>query len=118
MKFTTNYKTVKTRYKTPLLCKRFLQLLFFVYTDATLAPRTDTKSKRGFEKPLFECATPPAEDGEDLRASLGFCLFFERLLAFMITAHPKHSISDLACILSEEPEYATDNTETLKSKFF
>ena len=115
MKLIVKHKTVKTRCKTPLLYKRFPQPLFFVYTDATLEPRTDTKSKRGFEKPLFEGAIPPAEDGEDLRASLGFCLFFERLLAFMITAHPKHSISDLACILSEEPEYATDNTETLKS---
>ena len=103
------------RYETLLLCKRFPQPLFFVYTAATLAPRTDTKSERDFEKPLFEGAILPAEDGEDLRASLGFCLFFERFLTSMITAHPKHSISDLACILSEEPEYSTNNTETLKS---
>ena len=101
-----------------LLCKRFPQPLFFVYTAATLAPRTDTKSKRGFEKPLFEGAIPPAEDGEDLRASLGSCLFFERLLASMITAHLKQLISDPVRILSEEPEYSTDNTDTLESLFF
>ena len=34
IKTTSKYKTVKTRYKTLLLCKRFLQFLFFVYTDA------------------------------------------------------------------------------------
>ena len=101
-----------------LLCKYFPQPLFFVYTAATLAPRTDTKSKRGFEKPLFEGAIAPAEDGEDLRASLGFCLFFERFLTSMITAHLKQPISDPVLILSEEPEYSADNTETLKSKFF
>lgn len=30
---TTKHKTVKMRYKTLLLCKRFPQPLFFVYTD-------------------------------------------------------------------------------------
>jgi lysine-N-methylase len=56
-----------------------------------------------------------AFDGEEFRASLGFCLFCERLVASV--APLCESIFDAARIVSEEIEYSEDNTEAVKSEF-
>lgn len=59
------------------------------------------------------CTT--AFDGEEFRASLGFCLFCERLVASV--APFCESVFDAARIVSEEIEYSEDNTEMLKERF-
>lgn len=62
-----------------------------------------------------------AENEEDFRASVGFSLFCERLLASVIKekgAFDLESVCDLARIISEEIEYSTDNTEVLKEEFY
>ena len=56
-----------------------------------------------------------AFDESGFRASLGFCLFCERLLASM--AGKGGDISELARIASEELEYSEDNTEEIKFEF-
>jgi lysine-N-methylase len=58
---------------------------------------------------------------EGFRASVGFSLFCERLLASVIKekgAFELESACDLARIISEEIEYSTDNTEVLKEEFY
>ena len=59
-------------------------------------------------------------DAEDFLASLGFCLFCERLLASLLTEHPTDrtdALIDAARILSEELEYSVENTERIKEMF-
>ncbi len=59
-------------------------------------------------------------DFEDLRASLGFCLFCERLLRSAARSKGIKSFEkfcDIARIISEEIEYSEDNTELIKSEF-
>ena len=57
-----------------------------------------------------------AEDEGDLRASLGFCLFCERLLASVLSAGAADAVTT-ARIISEELEYSEDNTEAIKNEF-
>lgn len=52
------------------------------------------------------------EDEEDFSASLGFCLFCERLLASL-----DGDIFEMARIISEELEYSEENTEIIKNVF-
>ena len=54
-------------------------------------------------------------DEDELRASLGFCLFCERLIASVATLCD--SVFDAARIVSEEIEYSVENTDTIKEKF-
>ena len=56
-----------------------------------------------------------AEDIEEYRASLGFCLFCERLLASLARAGA--DVFDAARVISEELEYSEDNTEAVRSMF-
>ena len=59
-------------------------------------------------------------DTEDFLASLGFCLFCERLLASLLAEHPTDwtdALIDAARILSEELEYSVENTERIKEMF-
>ena len=55
-------------------------------------------------------------DENDFLASLGFCLFCERLLASAVKKGG--DVYDLARIISEEIEYSEDNTETVKEAFY
>ncbi len=57
-----------------------------------------------------------AYDLEELRASLGFALICERLLASLALENDV-AITELARIISEEIEYSEDNTEIIKSQF-
>ncbi len=60
-----------------------------------------------------------ALDEEDFLASLGFCLFCERLLASVTeNAADEDMFADAARILSEELEYSEDNTEAIRLAFF
>ena len=61
-----------------------------------------------------------AQDETDYRASLGFCLLCERLLASMILANgttEREDVVEFARILSEEIEYSEDNTESIRQVF-
>lgn len=61
-----------------------------------------------------------AEDADELRAALGFCLLCERLLASLIRskeAQDAETVIELARVISEELEYSEDNTEALRSVF-
>ena len=54
-------------------------------------------------------------DEDELRASLGFCLFCERLVAATVSLCG--SVYEAARIVSEEIEYSEDNTESIKKEF-
>ena len=56
----------------------------------------------------------------DVRASYGFALFLERLLASVsrVMCAEREEIIDIARIISEEIEYSEDNTEALKLNFY
>ena len=57
---------------------------------------------------------------EDLRASVGLCLFLERLLAASVFEKyfsPINNILECARIISEEIEYSEDNTDCIKLEF-
>ncbi|MBQ7337554.1 MAG: flagellin lysine-N-methylase [Clostridia bacterium] len=61
-----------------------------------------------------------AYDPDDLRASLGFCLVCERLLASLATAgnvRDTQGMIELARMLSEELEYSEENTAAIKEAF-
>ncbi len=61
-----------------------------------------------------------AQDEEEFRISLGFCLFCERLLASVIKFSNANSLKDiisLARIISEEIEYSEDNTEEIMFQY-
>ena len=57
----------------------------------------------------------PAWDEEEFRASLGFSLFCERLLASVSDGDA--DIPECARIISEEIEYSEENTERIKEIF-
>ena len=90
--------------------------LFSCYSSSAL-PTDEQALERVLAYLIFRHLTP-AEDPGDLKASLGFCLFCTQLLCSMMNAHSRSSTADLARILSEELEYSTDNTDTIKSVFF
>lgn len=58
-----------------------------------------------------------AESDSDLRISLGFSIFCERLLASLAENDPSTDITEHARVLSEELEYSPDNTEAIKLEF-
>ena len=55
---------------------------------------------------------------QEFRASIGFSLFCERLLASLAKSGSADSLPEFARIVSEELEYSEDNTEALKFEFF
>ena len=76
--------------------------------------------ENGLDEPLSRALayfiyrhTSEAEDIEDFRISLGFCLLLERLLSSVASV----GIEEAARIISEEIEYSEDNTDTLKFSF-
>ena len=89
--------------------------LFASYSsDPVTPPMLQKPLERAFAYLIYRHGTS-ATDGEEFRASLGFCLFSERLLASMARTMPGEDIAELARILSEELEYSEDNTDELKS---
>lgn len=59
-----------------------------------------------------------AMDYEELRISLSFCLFCEKLLISLIKDKKAEDVYEIARILSEEIEYNTDNVEKIKELFY
>ena len=58
----------------------------------------------------------PADDENELREALAFCLFCERLIASLLRSG-KGDASELARIVSEELEYSEENTERIKFEY-
>lgn len=91
--------------------------LFMKYSS-TLRPEgkeTDLYLERFLAYLVYRHCTE-AEDSEDFRLRLSFCLFCERLLASLIRSEKASSLREvaaLASILSEEIEYSDDNTFAL-----
>ncbi|MBE6626559.1 MAG: hypothetical protein E7628_05195 [Ruminococcaceae bacterium] len=56
-------------------------------------------------------------DEEEVRATLGFALFCERLLSSLVLYGNPESIVEYARIISEELEYSEENTERIKEEF-
>ena len=59
----------------------------------------------------------PAKTETELRLSLGFAFFAERLLASLVKEEGVENIYELARIISEELEYSEDNVESIKLEF-
>lgn len=88
--------------------------VFSGYSSKTETPdRIEPELERALSYFIYRHASA-AENEEEFRAALGFCLFCERLLASIAT---KETILDCARILSEEIEYSEDNTDAIKTEF-
>jgi lysine-N-methylase len=89
--------------------------LFMNYSSALRPQGADEFLRRFLAYLVFRHCTE-AEDPEDFRLRLSFCLFCERLLASLIRSEKAASlreIATLASILSEEIEYSDENTFAL-----
>lgn len=96
------------------------KMLFSNYSSEFFpAPEYEKYLERALAYFIFRHCTE-AEDEDEFRISLGFCLFCERLLASLLRAANPKTIDDIilpARILSEEIEYSEDNTETIMLEF-
>lgn len=91
--------------------------LFGCFSADVVAKKNDEKVlERAFAYFIYRHVSA-AEDEEQLRAALGFCLFCERLLASVISGHDI-DVTEAARIISEELEYSEDNTERIMSEFY
>ena len=95
--------------------------LFSSYSSDKSAPEgADDYLRRALAYFIYRhCSS--ADTIEDFRASLGFCLLCERLLASLIKekdASDTESVCELARIISEEIDYSTDNTQALTDEFY
>ena len=88
--------------------------LFSCYSFAASIPAEQEPAMERILAYLIFRHCTSAWDEEEFRSALGFCLFCHQLLASMANLYP---LPELARILSEEIEYSTDNTETIKSMF-
>ena len=104
-----------------------LEYLSEAHKELFVCYSSDPETQKSAEAPLRRAFSyfvyrhcSAAESLEEFRASLGFALFCERLLASMIREYAADSlekICDLARIISEEIEYSEDNTEAIRSEF-
>ena len=88
---------------------------------------SDIRSPKEYENILLRALTyfvyrhcAKAYDYNDFQASLGMCLFLERLLASVLKSKEFCSIEyilECARVISEEIEYSEDNTEMIKTEF-
>ncbi len=94
--------------------------LFAVYSsDAYTQPRYEKYLERALAYFVFRHCSE-AQDEYEFRASLGFCLFCERLLASLLVYEKSDSFDDvirLARTVSEEIEYSEDNTDAIRLEF-
>lgn len=86
---------------------------------------SDVSTPAELEKPLGRALAyfvfrhcSGAETMQEYRASIGFSLFCERLLASLAKSGSADSLPEVARIVSEELEYSEDNTEALRFEFF
>ena len=95
--------------------------LFSCFSFTAMIPKVaEAPLERALAYFIFRHASG-AKTPDDFRASLGFALFCERLLASMIASSNVANftqICDLARILSEELEYSEENTLAITDEFF
>ena len=95
--------------------------IFLSYSDTTeVHPKYEKILERALAYFIFRHCSE-ALDGDEYRATLGLCLFCERLLASLTVsqnAETENDIFELARILSEEIEYSEDNTNAIISAFY
>ncbi len=84
-------------------------------TDVTTPAELEAPLERALAYFIYRHCSG-AECEEELFASLGFCLFCERLLASVLKCGGQDIIRT-ARIISEELEYSEDNTDTIKAEF-
>ena len=94
--------------------------LFCAYSSSTDTPEELHKPlERALAYFVFRHCTE-AQDETEYRATLGFCLFCERLLASVAAAQGINTFdgfAELARIVSEELEYSEQNTADIKFEF-
>jgi hypothetical protein len=90
--------------------------LFAAYTSTPdTTPAAEQIAERALAYFIFRhCSV--AEDEDDLRARLGFCLFCEALLRSLLAQGTLEAF-ECARVISEELEYSVENTETIRSIF-
>lgn len=95
--------------------------LFSSYSSDISTPRELEKTaERALAYYIFRHCTEALDENE-YRASLGFCLFCERLLVSVLKAEgisEKDKAVTIARIISEELEYSEENTETIKNEIY
>lgn len=89
--------------------------LFSAYSSAIEPTKNALILERALAYFIFRHCSD-AYDADNFRASLGFSLFCERLLA-SIAKESDNDIATLARIVSEELEYSEDNTDEIKWMF-
>lgn len=89
--------------------------LFSSYTSSPKVSPEHEKSLERFLAYLIYRHASGADTSEELRISLGFCFFLERLLSSLLPSGIEPQ--ELARIISEEIEYSEENTETIKLEF-
>ena len=94
--------------------------LFLIFSAEAIIPKCFEKyTERALAYFIYRhCAEVDSEN--EFRASLGFCLFCEKLLASLVTHQENIStdlLFELARVISEELEYSEDNTEAIKFEF-
>ncbi|MBQ7969058.1 MAG: flagellin lysine-N-methylase [Clostridia bacterium] len=94
--------------------------LFTVFSSDIYTPnRLEKYAERLLAYFIFR-HTSEAYNSEDFRASLGFCLFCERLFVSVCkdkNAETLDEIIEISRIISEEIEYSEDNTQIIKNEF-
>lgn len=95
--------------------------LFMKYSSDTDTPRElEAAAERALAYFVYRHCTE-ADDMDEYRASLGFCLFCERLFVSVLKSDSKltgERIIHAARIISEELEYSEDNTERIKNALY
>ena len=92
--------------------------IFACYSSGTSSPAAlDKPLERALAYFIFRHCSK-AYDLDEFRASLGFSLFCERLLASVCHLQSPDFILDAARMISEELEYSEDNTEAIKTEFY
>ena len=84
-------------------------------SDVTSSGEDEIKLERFLAYLIYRHCTE-AYDTEEFIYSLGFCLFCERLFAFLLCKNGADAVT-FARIISEELEYSEDNTYEIKSCF-
>ncbi len=91
--------------------------LFSSYSSDTGRASDKSELLSRFLAYLIYRHTAEAKNEAELRLSLGFAFFTERLFASLIENDSGDECFELARIISEELEYSEDNVETLKMEF-
>jgi lysine-N-methylase len=91
--------------------------LFYSYSSDTARASDKSVMLSRFLAYLIYRHTAEAKNEAELRLSLGFAFFAERLFASLIEQESENSCIELARMISEELEYSEDNVEALKMEF-